>query len=96
MSRRSAEMATALVVLAATWWTTLPEHRRNEYRMRLARSTATAAHRIARRIGRWAMREELLGNRTAADDLYQSAYRIMTGPYRGASGLYEKMRGSVR
>jgi hypothetical protein len=88
---RGREYLMSLLILALSWWFTLPDHQRTQYRMRLSRLTQQGTHRLAKACARYAMSEELAGDAEAAAAGYASAYRLMTGLYERAGHWYQRM-----
>ena len=92
MDGRRGELATSLILLAVTWWATLPEHRQREMIMRVSRALQTAAQKTAQRAGRSAMAGELEHGEPGIG--YDVAYRLMTGLYRRAGQWYHTYGGA--
>lgn len=86
------EWLASLVLLALTWWMSLPEHQQTEIKMSLARTIQRRSHRLAAAMGRDGMAAELAGDDLSAAGAYDAAHRVM-GVHDRAQRWYQRLGG---
>lgn len=84
---------TYLIVLTLLMWEMLPEHKKRMTLMRIADAGKRKSQHIAAYMGRQGLHSEMRGEKTAAEMMYRTAYKIMTGAHRFWERQYEIHRG---
>lgn len=84
---------TYLIILVFLMWEMLPDHKKHRTLMKVADSGRRKAQSLAESMGKQGIASELRGEQRAANYLYHTAYKLMTGAHRYWERQYEIHRG---